>query len=60
MEGTLGMAQRQHLGSCKSIRTEREEVKVPEKKAEESALQAYWGGGGQGTMVSVLLQPLCA
>ena len=31
------------------------EVKVTGKKAEESALQSYWGGGGQGTMVSVLL-----
>ena len=30
------------------------------KKAEEPALQSYWGDGGQGTMVSVLLQPLCA
>ena len=31
------------------------EVKVTGKKAEDSALQSYWGGGGQGTVVSVLL-----
>ena len=31
------------------------EVKVTGRKAEESALQSYWGGGGHGTMVSVLL-----
>ena len=38
-----------------------EEVKVTGEKAEEeSALQSYWGGGGQGTMVSVFLQSLCA
>ena len=59
MEGSLE-GSGQHLGSCKSIWTEREEVKVTGKKAEESALQSYQGGGGQGTMVSVLLQPLCA
>ena len=36
------------------------EMKVTGTKTEESSLQSYWGGGGQGTMVSVLLQPLCA
>ena len=36
------------------------EVKVTGKKAEESAVQSYWGGGGQETMISVLFQPLCA
>ena len=36
------------------------EVKVTGKKAGEAALQSYCGGGGQGTMVSVLLQSLCA
>jgi len=36
------------------------EVKVTGKKAGEAALQSYCGGGGQGTIVSVLLQSLCA
>ena len=35
-------------------------MKVTGKKAEEFALQSYRGGGGQGTLVSVLLQSLCA
>ena len=35
-------------------------MKVTGKKAEESALESYWGGDGQGTMASVLLQPLFA
>ena len=35
-------------------------MKVTGKKTEESSLQSYWGGGGQGAMVSVLLQPLYA
>ena len=35
-------------------------MKVTGKKAEESALQSYRGGGGQGTMVSALLQPRCS
>ena len=36
------------------------EVNVTGKKAGEAALQSYCGGGGQGTIVSVLLQSLCA
>ena len=47
MEGSLE-GSGQHLGSCKSIWTEREEVKVTGKKAEESALQSYQGGMARG------------
>ena len=60
VEGTLGMAQRQHWAPVNQSRPKRKEMKVTGKKTEESTLQAYRGGGGQETIVSVLLQPLCA
>ena len=60
VEGTLGMAQRQHWAPVNQSRPKRKEMKVTGKKTEESALQSHRGGGGQGTMVSGFLQPLGA
>ena len=57
---TLGMAQGNTWAPINQSRQKGKEAKVTGKKAEESTLQSYQGRNGQGTIVSVLLQPLCA
>ena len=51
---------RQHPGSCKSIRTKRERRESDREEGWGIRFTIYPGGGGPGTMVSVLLQPVCA
>ena len=51
VEGTLGMAQRQHLGSCKSIRIEKERSESDREEGwgiRLTILSGRWWPGGNG------------